>query len=384
MNLYDYYALNEIVKNQIHTITEFYSSFLENMPFKEWNALNRIINNITKNRKQPDFNLGVAEYTVVDKPFCELLRFGEYKNDKPNVLFVAPLSGHYATLLRGSVKEFLDYNVYITNWRNANEVPLDNGIFSLDEYISYVMDYVREFKGDVHIISICQSGVPVIAALSLLAENENINVKSLSIMGAPIDTRISPTAVNKYADEHDLQWFKDNVISQVSFNYPGSGRNVYPGFLQLTGFILMNLEKHKQAYSDYFTSAFNGEEEKVEKHERFYDEYLSVLDMDAAFYLDTIEKVFKEHQLPEGVFTSHNQLVKPSQISKTLFLTVEGEKDDICGLGQTECAHKFLSNVPYHKHIIVEGSGHYGIFSGSHYRNVVAPEIKKLIKLAEK
>jgi poly(3-hydroxybutyrate) depolymerase len=286
--------------------------------------------------------------------------------------------------LRGTIKEFLDYNTYVTNWRNVNEIPLADGIFSLDEYISYVMDFIREFKGDVHVISICQSGVPTIAALSLLAENENINVKSLTIMGSPIDTRISPTVVNKYADTHELKWFEDNVISQVSFNYLGAGRNVYPGFLQLAGFIMMNLEKHEHAYADYIANALTGEEEKVVKHEKFYDEYLSVLDMDAAFYIDTIKKVFKEYQLPNGNFTSFNQLVKPSQITKTFFLTVEGEKDDITGLGQTEAAHKILTNVPYRKHIIVEDAGHYGIFSGSHYRNIVVPEIKNIIILSEK
>ena len=344
-------------------------------------------------------SVAIHERIEINKPFCELRRFKRFSDDaatldklkhQPVVLIVAPLSGHYATLLRDTVKTMLkDHKVYITDWRNARLVPLSEGEFHLDDYVNYVQDFIRDLQtkyGNCHVMSVCQPTVPVLAAVSLMASRGEQTPLSMTMMGGPIDATKSPTAVNNLATNKSHSWFENNVIYRVPDNFPGAGRRVYPGFLQHTGFVAMNPDRHLKSHYDYFKDLIKGDNSSVESHREFYDEYNAVLDMDADYYLETINTVFQEFKLVRGTWEVKNpqgklELVRPQDIRGTALLTVEGELDDISGSGQTEAAHKLCSGIvrQEHHHLEAKGAGHYGIFSGRRWRDVVYPHVKSFI-----
>ena len=349
-----------------------------------------------------DFNgvdLAVQERIEIDKPFCELRRFKRFSDDpktldklkgQPAVLIVAPLSGHYATLLRDTVRTMLkDHKVYITDWKNARTVPLEQGEFHLDDYVNYVQEFIRHLQGiygNCHVISVCQPTVPVLAAVSLMASRGEVTPLTMTMMGGPIDARKSPTAVNNLAMNKSYEWFENNVIYRVPTQFPGAGRRVYPGFLQHTGFVAMNPDRHASNHYDYFKNLIKGDDASTEAHRKFYDEYNAVLDMDAHYYLETIRVVFQEFALVNGtwdVISENGDLerVRPEDITTTAHFTVEGELDDISGSGQTEAAHALCANVPKarQKHYEVKGAGHYGIFSGRRWREQVYPQVRDFI-----
>lgn len=343
--------------------------------------------------------LAIQERVELDKPFCELRRFKRFTDNantlsqlkgQPAVLIVAPLSGHYATLLRDTVKTMLkDHKVYITDWKNARLVPLSDGQFHLDDYVNYVQEFIRHLQGiygNCHVISVCQPTVPVLAAVSLMASRGETTPLSMTMMGGPIDARRSPTAVNNLAMNKSYEWFENNVIFRVPSNFPGAGRRVYPGFLQHTGFVAMNPDRHLKSHYDYFKDLLKGDDASTEAHRKFYDEYNAVLDMDADYYLETIRTVFQDFKLVHGTWDVRNPLgqlerVRPQDITGTALFTVEGELDDISGSGQTEAAHELCSGIAksHQKHLEAKGAGHYGIFSGRRWRDVVYPEVKAFI-----
>jgi poly(3-hydroxybutyrate) depolymerase len=330
----------------------------------------------------------VSEAVVWRKPFCELRRFRRdfpagQKQKTSKILIVAPMSGHYATLLRGTVQTMLErHEVYITDWVDARSVPVVQGTFDLDDYVDYLIELFHCFKGDVHVIAVCQPSVPVLAAVSVMeAENDPETPHSMTLMGGPLDTRVNPTDVNKMAEQNSIEWFRSNVIMQVPWPHPGVMRAVYPGFLQLTGFMTMNLDRHMDAHKDLFRHLVEGDGDSADKHREFYDEYLAVMDLDAAFYLQTVDTVFIRHALPKGEFSHRGALVDPSKIKRTALMTVEGEKDDISGVGQTEAAHKMCSSLPdsARVHYLQKGVGHYGVFNGSRFRSDIAPRISEFM-----
>jgi poly(3-hydroxybutyrate) depolymerase len=343
--------------------------------------------------------VAIHERIELDKPFCELRRFKRFSDDaatlnklknQPVVLVVAPLSGHYATLLRDTVRTMLGgHKVYITDWKNARMVPLEDGEFHLDDYVNYVQEFIRYLQGqygNVHVMSVCQPTVPVLAAVSLMASRGEKTPLSMTMMGGPIDASRSPTAVNNLAMNKSHSWFENNVIYRVPGNFPGAGRRVYPGFLQHTGFVAMNPDRHLNSHYDYFLDLVKGDNSSAESHRKFYDEYNAVLDMDADYYLETIQTVFQDFKLVNGTWDVKNpqgeiERVRPQDITTTALLTIEGELDDISGSGQTEAAHGLCANIPAgsSKHLEVQGAGHYGIFSGRRWRDVVYPCVRDFI-----
>lgn len=368
---------------------------------------------LVKNYEKPEFGLRaigirgvdvtIAERIEMEKPFCELRRFKRFSDDiktlekmksEPVVLVVAPLSGHYATLLRDTVHSLLkDHKVYITDWKNARDVALEEGTFHLDDYVNYVQEFIRYLQskyGNCHVVSVCQPTVPVLGAISLMASRGEKTPKSMIMMGGPIDARKSPTAVNNLAMQHPLSWFENQVIDRVPQNFTGAGRLVYPGFLQHMGFVAMNPDRHAKSHFDYFKDLVRGDEMSAEHHRKFYDEYNAVLDMDAAYYLETIDTVFQKFKLVNGTWDVRNldgvpERVNPSDIKTTALLTIEGELDDISGAGQTHAAHHLCSSLQdaQRTQLVVDGAGHYGIFSGKRWRNTVYPEVLKFIKSQE-
>ncbi len=346
-----------------------------------------------------DVEVAVHERVEIDKPFCKLLRFKRYSDDaatldklkaQPTVLIVAPLSGHYATLLRDTVKTMLkDHKVFVTDWKNARIVPLSEGTFHLDDYVNYVQEFIRHLQKtgeNCHVMSVCQPTVPVLAAVSLMASRGETTPLSMTMMGGPIDARKSPTAVNNLAMSKSHEWFENNVIFRVPNNFPGAGRRVYPGFLQHSGFVAMNPSSHAKSHYDFFEDLLKGDDTNTEAHRKFYDEYNAVLDMDANYYLETIKVVFQEFSLLKGTWEVKGvdgelELVKPQDIKTTALFSVEGELDDISGSGQTESVHAICSGVPsrLQKHFEAKGAGHYGIFSGKRWRELVYPEVKSFI-----
>jgi len=361
-----------------------------------------LMHRLAKDYEKPEFDIktvevdgtdvAVQELVALEKPFCRLLRFKRYTDDsavlakmkdQPTVLVVAPLSGHHSTLLRETVKQLLkDHKVYITDWTDARMVPLEVGPFHLDDYIHYVQEFIRHVGGaDCHVMSVCQPTVPVLAAISLMASAGEATPRSMTMMGGPIDARKSPTAVNNLAMNRSFGWFEANVIYRVPTNFPGAGREVYPGFLQHTGFVAMNPDRHLTSHYDYFLDLVRGDDEGAEAHRRFYDEYNAVLDMPAEYYLDTIKTVFQDFALVNGTWEVDGAFVRPQDIKTTALLTVEGELDDISGAGQTRAAHDLCSGVPkqHQFHYDVIGAGHYGIFSGRRWRDNVYPQVRDFI-----
>ena len=339
-------------------------------------------------------SIAIHERVEIDKPFCELRRFKRFTDDpatltklkgQPAVLIVAPQSGHYATLLRDTVKTMLkDHKVFITDWKNARTVPLTDGAFHLDDYVNYVQEFIRHLQatyGNCHVISVCQPTVPVLAAISLMATRGETTPLSMTMMGGPIDARRSPTSVNNLATTKPFEWFERNVIYRVPGNFAGAGRRVYPGFLQHTGFVAMNPDRHLTSHYDYFLDLIRGDDESTEQHRQFYDEYNAVLDMPAEYYLDTIKTVFQDFALVNGTWVKDGVTVRPQDITTGALLTVEGELDDISGAGQTRAAHGLCTGIPKARqfHYDALGAGHYGIFSGRRWRDNVYPVVKNFI-----
>jgi poly(3-hydroxybutyrate) depolymerase len=361
-----------------------------------------LMHRLAKDYEKPEFNItsaqvgGVAvavqEQVALVKPFCRLLRFKRFTDAavqleamkrQPIVLVVAPLSGHHATLVRDTLRALLqDHKVYVTDWTDARMVPLAQGPFHLDDYVAYIQEFIRHIGSEVNVISVCQPTVPVLAAVSLMASRGEPTPRTMTMMGGPIDARKSPTAVNNLAMTKSHSWFGNNVIYRVPQNYPGAGRPVYPGFLQHSGFIAMNPERHLKSHYDYFRDLLRGDEESAEFHRAFYDEYNAVLDMPAEYYLDTIKTVFQDFALVNGTWVVKGEPVRPQDITTTALLTVEGELDDISGAGQTKAAHQLCTGIPKERqfHYDVEGAGHYGIFSGRRWREKVYPEVMRFIR----
>jgi poly(3-hydroxybutyrate) depolymerase len=358
-----------------------------------------IVSRLTRNYGKPAFGLpttlvdgqevSVNEEIVLRKPFCQLVRFrrdvrGLPARNDPKVLLVAPMSGHFATLLRGTVEALLhEHEVYITDWTDAREVPLTDGNFDLDDYIDYVSDFLRYIGPGAHVIAVCQPSVPVLGAASLMAAADDpMQPRSITLMGGPIDTRISPTVPNDLAMRNSMMWFRQSMVTSVPWGFPGFLRRVYPGFMQLTSFITMNLDRHINAHMRQFEHLVKGDGDSAEAHRRFYDEYLAVMDLTAEFYLQTVQVVFKEHRLPRGVWVSRGRKVEPAAISRSALMTVEGELDDISGLGQTRAAHGLTPNIPADRHVHYEQKavGHYGIFNGRRWREQIMPRVRDFIR----
>jgi poly(3-hydroxybutyrate) depolymerase len=360
-----------------------------------------LMHRLAKDYEKPEFNItsaqvggvtvAVQEQVALVKPFCRLLRFKRFTDEaaqleamkqQPTVLVVAPLSGHHATLVRDTLRALLqDHKVYVTDWTDARMVPAAQGPFHLDDYVAYMQEFMRHIGPEVNVISVCQPTVPVLAAVSLMASRGEPTPRTMTMMGGPIDARKSPTAVNNLAMNKSYSWFENNVIYRVPQNYPGAGRPVYPGFLQHSGFIAMNPDRHLKSHYDYFRDLLRGDEESAEFHRAFYDEYNAVLDMPAEYYLDTIKTVFQDFALVNGTWEIDGQLVRPQDIRTTALLTVEGELDDISGAGQTRAAHGLCTGVPADRrfHYDVAGAGHYGIFSGRRWREKVYPQVRDFI-----
>ena len=337
--------------------------------------------------------VGNSEVEVVEEaafvtPFGTLLHFKkDVESAQPRVLVVAPLSGHFATLLRNTVETLLPENdVYITDWHNARDVPKDAGVFGFDEYVDHVIQFLEHMGPGSHVIAVCQPCVQVLAAASVMAQTENpAQPLSMTLMAGPIDTRINPTKVNELATTHSIKWFEKNLISRVPMGFAGAGRKVYPGFVQLTAFMSMNLDRHIKAHTDLFDHLVNGDVEKADATKDFYDEYFAVLDLSAEFYLETVQRVFQEARLAQGTLEWRGMKVDPSAIRRTSLLTVEGERDDICAVGQTMAAQDLCSKLrPYRKrHHMQAGVGHYGVFSGRRWQNQIYPLVRNMMLASE-
>lgn len=360
---------------------------------RSMSAACEIFERATRRYEKPVFGLGstvidgrtvaVTEEVVWSRPFCSVIAFrrtgGEAIARQPKLLIVAPMSGHYATLLRGTVEAFLPtHQVMITDWADASMVPVGSGDFDLYSYIDYVKEMCVELGPDLHILAVCQPAVPVVAAVARLeSENSPAIPRSMTLMGGPIDTRRSPTAVNLLAEERGVEWFRRHCIHTVPFGYPGATRSVYPGFLQLSGFMAMNLDRHVSAHRDMFDHLVRGSGDKAEKHREFYDEYMAVMDLTAEFYLQTVETVFVEHRLPKGEMLHRGEPVDLVAIRRCAIMAVEGEMDDISGVGQTLAALDLTPNLSSDRKVyhLQPQVGHYGVFNGSRFRTEIAPRI---------
>lgn len=330
----------------------------------------------------------VTEVVEIEKPFGNLLHFTkDIDTPQPRILVVAPLSGHFATLLRGTVQTLLqDHDVYITDWINARDVPVSAGEFGVEGYIDYVIQFLEHLGRGSNVLAVCQPCVQTLIAVAVMSEQNNpATPRTMTLMAGPVDTRESPTTVNDLANEKPLEWFKSNVLATVPWRYRGAGRKVYPGFLQLTAFMMMNMDRHREAHRRLYLYLANGETEKAQKTIDFYDEYFAVLDLDADFYIETIERIFQKAELAEGTFRYRGKLVDCGKIRKTALLTVEGGRDDICSLGQTTAAHDLCSSLrPHLKHHHLQANvGHYGVFNGKRWEKEIYPLVRNLILAME-
>jgi poly(3-hydroxybutyrate) depolymerase len=379
-------------------------SWLSQLPFAQRAAANcELVYRLGKDYEKPAFGIhsvnahghdvAIVEQTALAKPFCNLIRFKRFSDDvptlaalkdDPTVLIVAPLSGHHATLLRDTVRALLpEHKVFLTDWIDARMVPVDAGSFRLDDYVAYMREFIAHIGAkNLHVISVCQPTVPVLGAMALMASNGELLPRTMTLMGGPIDTRRSPTSVDDLATHKSMSWFENTLVQEVPDNYPGRGRRVYPGFLQHAGFLAMNPGRHFMSHWDFYENLCRGDLEDADAHRRFYDEYNAVLDMPAEYYLDTIKTVFQDHALPLGTWDVAGERVRPQDIRKTALFTIEGELDDISGLGQTRAAHDLCTGIKNRdkRHLTVEGAGHYGIFSGRRWRNVVYPQVRDFIR----
>ncbi|WP_255720125.1 polyhydroxyalkanoate depolymerase [Oryzibacter oryziterrae] len=405
MPFYHLYEFNHAAMGPVRAAADMTRLIYQN-PLNPWSqtqvgrsiaAACEVFERTTRRYAKPEFGLPtttvsgvrvpVTESVVWSKPFCNLLHFERAVPNPdrvdPKVLVVSPMSGHYATLLRGTVEALLPrHDVFITDWIDARLVPVAEGAFDLDDYIDYIIEMIHHMGPDVHVVAVCQPSVPVLAAVSLMeARQDPLSPLSMTLMGGPIDTRCSPTAVNRLAEEKGTDWFRRNVIMKVPFPHPGVYRDVYPGFLQLTGFMSMNLDRHLGAHKDFFVQLVKGDGDSAEKHREFYDEYLAVMDLTAEFYLQTVETVFISHCLPRGQMTHRGERVDPGAIRTCALFTVEGEKDDITGGGQTEAAHALCTGLPAEMkvHYTQPDVGHYGVFNGSRWRAEICPRLSDFI-----
>jgi poly(3-hydroxybutyrate) depolymerase len=405
------YQWHELNRNALHPLIQWadMSARLFTDPVSPWSyapfaqriaAGYELMYRLGKDYEKPHFGIesvqvngktvGIVEEIAEEKSFCKLLHFRKNLGNKqitalkqPTVLLVAPLSGHHATLLRDTVRSLLtQHDVYITDWTDARMVPLTEGPFHLHDYVHYVQDFIRKLGPNLHVISVCQPTVPVLAAISLMAsEKDPALPASMTMMGGPIDPRKSPTQVNNLAVEKPYSWFENQVIHAVPPAYPGAGRKVYPGFLQHAGFIAMNPGRHAQSHWDFYMHLREGDNESAEEHRKFYDEYNAVLDMPAEYYLETIQTVFQEHRLPRGAWEIDGKLVRPQDIKSVALFTIEGELDDISGTGQTRAAHDLCTSIAKSKkeHFTAPQCGHYGIFAGRRWRDVIYPRVATFI-----
>jgi poly(3-hydroxybutyrate) depolymerase len=328
--------------------------------------------------------VAVTEEVTCHTPFCSLLHFKkDIAVEQPRVLLVAPMSGHFATLLRGTAQTLLaDHDVYITDWENARNVVLNDGAFDLDDFIDHIVTFLQVLGPGAHVVAVCQPSVPVLAATAIMAQGgDPAQPRTMTLMGGPIDTRVNPTQVNLLATTRPHEWFERNVIGTVPMRYPGAFRRVYPGFLQLAGFMTMNLDRHVNAHVDLFHHLVKGDGESAAATRKFYDEYMAVMDLPAEFYLQTIREVFQDHALPLGRFHHHGRLVEPAAIEQTTLLTIEGENDDICAVGQTSAAHELLTGLPKRRKFqhLQPGVGHYGVFNGRRWAHEIYPVLKGVI-----
>jgi len=380
------------------------SKALHNSPFsplaytgfgRHMAAAAELLERVTHRYGKPDFGIThthvkgkdvtIYEEVVMEKPFGDLIHFKKYGNIKqPKMLIVAPMSGHHATLLRGTAEALLPFlDVYITDWKDARNVSLLHGDFHLEDYIHYVIEFTKKLEPDVHLMAVCQPSVPVMIAASVMNQTKDkATPRSMTLIGGPIDARINPTKVNKLSMEKPMSWFEQHMITRVPFNYPGFMRRVYPGFMQLTSFMALDPDRHINAHVDLFNHLVEGDGESARAHKKFYDEYLSVCDLPAEFYLDCIEQVFQKFLLPTGNFVYEGKKVKPEAITETALLTLEGELDDISGVGQTEAAQTLCSGLTasMKKHHMQKGVGHYGIFNGRKFREHVVPIIVEFVE----
>jgi poly(3-hydroxybutyrate) depolymerase len=332
--------------------------------------------------------VGIEEEVVVATPFASLVRFRKDSDTAlPRVLVVAPMSGHFATLLRGTVQVLLqDHDVYITDWHNARDIPLSEGRFGLDEFVEHIIRFLEAIGPGGHVLGVCQPVVAVLTAVAMMAEDRNpASPRSMTLMAGPVDARQHPTKVNELANAKPIGWFEKNLIATVPWRYRGAGRQVYPGALQLSAFMAMNLDRHLKAHHDQVWNLADGEAEKAAMHRRFYDEYLAVMDLPAEFYLETVRTVFQDHALARGTLTWRGRPVRPEAIRRTAVMTVEGEKDDICGIGQTMAALDLCRSLPVtmRRHHLQTGVGHYGVFSGRRFAQAVYPRIREMIQAHE-
>jgi len=405
--LYQFHELQRAFLNPMTALAEAGAKALSDpnnplyyLPFSSRLAANyELFYRLGKEYEKPAFNLhstlvdgqdvAVLERVVINNPFCRLVHFQRFIEDEkrpadPVVLLVAPLSGHHSTLLRDTVRQLLHaHDVYLTDWVDARMVPLSQGSFSLDNYVGYIQQFIRFLGPNVHCISVCQPTVPVLGAISLMASAGDPALPlSMTMMGGPIDTRNNPTEVNTLAMTKPFSWFENSVIYNVPAKYPGYLRRVYPGFLQHAGFVAMNPDRHLESHYDFYLHLLRGDDESSEAHRAFYDEYNAVLDMPAEYYLDTIRTVFQEHALPRGTWKVGGHPVRPADIRTVALFTIEGELDDISGSGQTEAAQGLCTGIPpkNRQHFTAPGCGHYGIFSGRRWRELIYPRIHDFIR----
>jgi poly(3-hydroxybutyrate) depolymerase len=401
--LYEAYQIHSDALAPIRLMAEAFRGFLdqpwpllENAPLiRNTAAMMELLSNAGMSHRRPDFGIGavtiggeevaVNEEVVASDPFCNLLHFRkDSARDGPTILVVAPLSGHFPTLLRGTVQTLLpDHDVFITDWANARNVPLLHGRFGLDDFVDLVIRFIHLLGPRVHVMAVCQPSVPVLAAVSLLASAGDAHQPaSMILMGGPIDPRANPTDVNRFAEAHSLDWFERTVITTVPGRYPGAFRRVYPGFLQLAGFLSMNLERHVSAHWGMFNNLVRGDGDSAAATRAFYKEYCSVMDLPADFYLHTIKRVFHDHDLSHGRFRVRGNPVEPAAVERTALMTVEGERDDVCAPGQTVAAHQLCHRIAPAKktHHLQLKVGHYGVFHGRRWQTETYPKVRAFIR----
>jgi polyhydroxyalkanoate depolymerase len=390
--------LRAMARMAVDQLSHIRSHYFDNTVTRRLGAAYEIMSRTGLSHERPAYGidtvrLGNRAVAVVEEaadvtPFCTLLHFR--KPEAPpqaRVLLVAPLSGHFATLLRDTVQTMLpEHDVYLTDWHNARDVATSHGRFGLDEYIEHLIRFLEKLGPGAHIVAICQPAVPALAAAALMAQDGNpAQPRSMTLMAGPIDARVNPTEVNDFATGRPLQWFEANLIGFVPFRFAGAFRRVYPGFLQLAGFMNMNLDRHLNSFSDLYQHLVKGETGKAEAIESFYREYFAVMDLPAEFYLETVAKIFQDHELPQGKLTCRGRLVDPGAIRRTALFTIEGERDDICAVGQTLAAHDLCTGIrPYRKrHHVQTGVGHYGVFAGKKWHNEIYPQLRDFIHESE-
>jgi polyhydroxyalkanoate depolymerase len=404
--LYDAYQAQQDMLAPIRAGASLFSTALSqtwlgpqaNFVLKSMSAAAEIVSRSKMIHERPPYSIGmvapdgrylpIQEEITLSLPFGDLMHFRKpVPVRQPKVLIVAPMAGHFPTLLRQTAQTMLaDHDVYITDWRSARDVPLSAGRFGTDEYIDYLIRFLEEIGPGAHTVAVCQPCAALTAAVSVMAMNRNkATPRSMTLMAGPVDTSINPTKVNELANSKSLDWFEQNLISAVPARYAGAGRHVYPGFIQLTAFMSMNMPRHVRAHLDLFGHIVKGEDAKADANRKFYDEYFSIADLPAEFYLETVQKVFQEYHLPRGIFEYRGQVVDPGAIRTTALLTVEGERDDICSLGQTLAAHDLCKGIkPFRKkHYIQAGVGHYGVFSGKRWQTQIYPMVRNTILASE-